>query len=58
MLVLKGLTEDIKLSAYGRQPITFLPFSCCLFLLFFLIDASPALFYVVFFFFFFFILFL
>jgi hypothetical protein len=36
MLVLMGLAEDVKLSAYGRQPTTFLSFSFCLYLFIFI----------------------
>jgi len=37
MSVLKGLAEEVKLSAYGRQPTTFLSFSFILSLFFLLL---------------------
>lgn len=52
MLVLKGLAEDVKLSAYGRSSITFMSFSFCLFLFCSLTNTSPTIFYDAFFFFF------
>jgi hypothetical protein len=62
MLVLKGLAEDVKLSTYGWQPITFLSFSFCLSFIIFLFfcslnDISPVVFYETFLPFFFFFLF-
>jgi len=59
MLVLKGLAEDVKLSTYGWQPITFLSFSFCLSFIIFLFfcslnDISPVVFYETFLPFFFF----
>jgi hypothetical protein len=47
---LNGLAEDVKLSAYMRQPTLFLSFSFCLFLfvflfLVFLNDTSPVFFH-------------
>jgi hypothetical protein len=42
------VAEDVKLSAYGRQPTFFLSFSFCSFL-FFLTNTSPIVFHDIYF---------